>query len=97
LTHLLNDEDGPWDASVRLRQWASDTFWADLLDCFYCLSLWVAVPFAALLGEELLEKFLLWLAFSAGAILLERTTGRGEEAPPAPYDEENEDEHVMLR
>src|SRR5207302_5380198 len=34
LTHLLTDEDGPFDWIARLRRRAGG-----LMDCFYCLSL----------------------------------------------------------
>ena len=50
ITHLLQAEDGPWDVIVRLRRAAGDGFWGSLLDCFYCLSLWIAARFAAWLG-----------------------------------------------
>ncbi|MEO8131915.1 MAG: DUF1360 domain-containing protein, partial [Bryobacteraceae bacterium] len=30
---------------------------AELLDCFYCLSLWIAAPFALLLGRGWREVF----------------------------------------
>jgi len=75
LTHLLNAEDGPWQVLVWLRTQAGSGFWGDLLDCFYCLSLWVAVPFALLLGHGWRERLLLWLALSGAAILLERIGG----------------------
>ncbi len=78
VTHLLVAEDGPWDVVIRLRRRAGDGFWGALLDCFYCLSLWVAVPFALLLGEAWTERLLLWPALSAGAILLERVTSSGK-------------------
>ena len=38
----------------------------DLLDCFYCLSIWVAIPFACLMGNSYRGMFFLWLGFSAG-------------------------------
>jgi len=76
ITHLLAAEDGPADVVVRLRRAAGDGFWGQLLDCFYCLSLWVAVPFALVVGHRWLERMLLWLAVSAGAILIERATSR---------------------
>jgi len=72
VTHLFWGEDGPWDLMVRLRRLAGNTVVGSLLDCFYCLSLWIAAPLAWLLGHMWLERGLLWLAFSAGAILLER-------------------------
>jgi hypothetical protein len=51
-----------------------------VLDCFYCLSLWVALPIAASAVYGLNEQpsawslVLQWLALSGGAILLERVT-----------------------
>jgi len=97
ITHLLHAEDGPWDIVVRLRQRAGAGFWGQLLDCFYCLSVWIAAPFSVYLGKKLDERFLMWPALSAGAILLERVTDRGHGEPPALFIEDSEDEHVMLR
>lgn len=76
LTHLLFAEDGPWNVVIRLRQQAGAGFWGSLLDCFNCLSLWIAAPLALLLGTGWTERFLLWPALSAGAIVLERVTSR---------------------
>jgi len=93
ITHLLEAEDGPWDLVVRLRRKAGDTFWGRLLDCFYCLSAWVALPFALGLGEDWKERLLLWPALSAAACLLERAT-----APAAAaYLEDKEEDHAVLR
>lgn len=50
------------------------------MDCFYCLSLWVALPFAAWLVGAWSARVVVWLALSGGAILLERMT-RGAAAP----------------
>ena len=91
VTHLFNAEDGPWDLLTRLRRLAGDGFWGDLLDCFYCLSLWVAAPFAYFLGERWPERLILWLALSGAASLLERATSRAEQTPPpAIYTEDQE-------
>lgn len=73
VTHLLQAEDGPFDSVVWLRSRASG-FWGNLLDCFYCLSLWVSLPFACICGDTISEYLLLWPALSAGAILVERVT-----------------------
>ncbi len=91
-THLLHAEDGPWDLLFRLRKMAGNGFAAQLLDCFYCLSLWVAAPFALLLGGYGWgERALLWLALSAGAIIIERTTGDTSQAMPVQYTEDKEE------
>jgi hypothetical protein len=99
ITHLLQAEDGPGDLAVHLRRTAGDSFWGRLLDCFYCLSFWVAAPLAFLLGESWWERALLWSSLSAGASLLERATGVALRIPPAPFAEDpaEEDHHGMLR
>ena len=96
LTYLLYAEDGPWDVVVRIRRRAGSGFWGGLLDCFYCLSMWIAVPFALFLGERWRERLLLWPALSAGAILLERATAREQSAPSALYFEGQEENDVLL-
>ena len=65
VTHLLQAEDGPWDFVVRLRGYVGTGMWGRLMDCFYCLSLWIALPFALLCGEGWTERLLLWPALSA--------------------------------
>lgn len=100
LTHLLQAEDGPWNLLARFRHRAGAGVWADLLDCFYCLSIWIAAPFALLIGEGWRERLILWPALSAGAILLERLTEpRRDVPPPAIYfeDEENEDDGLLRK
>ena len=97
VTHLLNAEDGPWDVLVRLCRGVGAGFWGSLLDCFYCLSLWTAAPFALFFAEGWREQLLWWLALSAGAILLQRVTQREPGELRAVYHEETEEEHGMLR
>lgn len=96
ITHLFYGEDGPWEIMVRLRRAAGDGFWASLLDCFYCLSLWIAVPFAALLGEGWSERLMLWPALSGGAIVLERLTAKVERQATV-YVTGNEESDNVLR
>ena len=76
LAHLFNAEDGPWDLLVRLRRLAGVGFAGSLLDCFYCLSLWVSAPFAFGLSNDWPHRLMLWFAISGGACLLERLTVR---------------------
>jgi hypothetical protein len=72
VTHLLHVEDGPFDIFQRVRVTAGTGLFGKVLDCFYCLSLWVAVPFALLQAASWLERGVLWLALSAAAILVQR-------------------------
>jgi len=74
LTHLLQAEDGPWNIIVRLRLLAGASVVGELLDCSYCLSIWVALPFACFIGTNWKERLLMWPALSATAILLERVS-----------------------
>jgi hypothetical protein len=99
ITHFLSAEDGPWDVVIILRRRAGETFWGKLLDCFYCLSVWISVPLGYVIGESWLERVLLWPSLSAGAILLERLANRGPKVIPAPFIEYpgEENNHVMLR
>lgn len=86
IAHLLNAEDGPWNLLTGLRRAAGASGWGSLLDCFDCLSVWIAPPLAYWIGETWKEAILLWPALSAGAILAERITATTEE--PAVYYEE---------
>lgn len=74
VTHLLASEDGPADLVFRLRAKLGSGFLGKLMDCFYCLSLWVAAPFAFVVTRQLVGGLLAWLALSGAACLLERVT-----------------------
>jgi hypothetical protein len=99
VTHLFAAEDGPGDVFVRLRRALGQGFWGRLLDCFYCLSLWIAVPFAYLLADSWRDRALFWLACSGGACLLERLTQRAAAEVPAAYveDPDTTEHHGVLR
>lgn len=71
ITHLLVHEDGPWDLGARLREQLGPSFWGRLMDCFKCLSVWIAVPFAWFVGGGWIQELVVWLALSGAAILLE--------------------------
>jgi hypothetical protein len=94
ITHLLQAEDGPGDLFVKLRRAIGNGFWGSLFDCFYCLSFWIAAPFAALLGTNIADKLLLWPALSGAAILLERITSSPTQMPEQYWEE---DLDVLLR
>ena len=74
VTHLLAKEDGPWDVVVAVRVRLGNGFWGSLMDCFYCLSLWIAAPAAYWMMSGWREWPLLWLGLSGAACLLERTS-----------------------
>ena len=72
VTHLVAREDGPADAVVRIRAQAGDGLAGQLMDCFYCLSMWVAAPLALRLARRPGDRAVAWLAVSGAACLLER-------------------------
>jgi hypothetical protein len=52
VTHLLVEEDGPADVVLRVRRRAGSSALGQVMDCFYCSSLWVALPFAVELTRQ---------------------------------------------
>jgi len=78
MTHLLAEEDGPWDAVANLRAWLGASILGRLMDCFYCLSLWISLPLAAWLGDGWAAIGVDWLALSGAACLFQRMTGTPE-------------------
>lgn len=72
VTHLLASEDGPADLIVRFRAHLGQGLIGKLLDCFNCLSLWIAAPAALFVSRKFLDWLLTWLAISGAACLLER-------------------------
>ena len=91
LAHLLAREDGPFDLVLRLRVRLGEGWAGRTLDCPYCLSLWLAMPFALLLADSVLHGVLAWLAISGGACVIERALEHartpdagvaGDDAPP---------------
>jgi hypothetical protein len=72
LTHLFVAEDGPWDIVARLRRIAGSGILGRTMDCFYCLSLWMALPIAFWVGEDWIARVVAWPALSGAALLLER-------------------------
>ncbi len=72
ITHLIAREDGPADIIARLRMHLGNGFAGKLMDCFYCLSIWVAAPLTLLVCSKPIDLLLTWLALSGAACLLER-------------------------
>ena len=76
-THLLHLEHGPWGIVEKGRGVAKRLGLGELVDCFFCLSVWTAMPAAWWLGSTWPERIVAWLGCSAGAILVEVALLRG--------------------
>jgi hypothetical protein len=96
ITHLLAREDGPGDVIVKLRTRLGDGALGGLMDCFHCLSIWVAAPLALLVARTPADRLLAWLALSGAACLLERLGQEPVVFQPLPGTE-GADEDGMLR
>jgi hypothetical protein len=76
VTHLLAEEDGPADVVARLRASLGAGQLGELMDCFFCLSIWIAAPFSLAVTRRGRQAPLTWLALSGAACLLELATRR---------------------
>lgn len=72
VTHLLAEEDGPFDSVLKLRAKLGTSTAGKLMDCFQCLSLWIAAPFVILVTHSIGMSVPVWLAISGAACLFER-------------------------
>jgi hypothetical protein len=97
ITYLIAFEDGPGGFVRRFRQYASRGPLGRAVNCFYCLSMWIALPFAIGLGETWTERLLLWPALSAAACVIERVTDRGASERMPLYEEDAEEATDVLR
>jgi hypothetical protein len=92
VTHLLAREDGPADIIFRLRRRLGDGLLGSLMDCFNCMSLWIAAVAAFVVASTPLTWALSWLAISGGACLLERLGSKPAvpERDPQPTEGDND-------
>jgi Protein of unknown function (DUF1360) len=97
ITHLLAKEDGPADLVVRFRARLGSGFAGKLMDCFNCLSVWVAAPVALLACRKPSDRILAWLALSGAACLLERAVQEPMIIQPMPETTKGNLDDGMLR
>jgi hypothetical protein len=84
VTHLLAHEDGPADVVARARERLGDTPAGALMDCFNCMSIWVAAPLSLTVARRPRRASVVWLALSGAACLLEATTRERETTLAGP-------------
>lgn len=76
ITHLVTAEDGPFEIIFKIRKLAGNSFFGKLMDCFYCLSIWVGLLAAIFVTRKPEEIIMLCLYFSGASILLEKITSK---------------------
>ena len=97
VTHLLAREDGPADLIVRFRARLGHGVAGRLMDCFDCLSLWVAAPAALVISQKPLDWLFVWLALSGAACLLEQAVQKPVLIQPIAQPTQGETDYGMLR
>ena len=95
ITHLLALEDGPTDIIVKFRAFLGEGLAGQLMDCFNCLSLWIAAPAALFVTQQLMDWLLVSLALSGGACLLERLGREPVVVQPISQTSEGDAYHVL--
>jgi hypothetical protein len=95
VTHLLANEDGPADLIVRFRARLGRGLGGSLMDCFNCLSLWIAAPAALFVSRKALDWLLTLLALSGAACLLERLGREPVIIEPIPQSTDGDNYDVL--
>lgn len=95
VTHLLANEDGPADIIVKFRKLLGQSLAGQLLDCFNCLSLWIAAPAALVVARGPMAWLMSWLAISGAACLLERLGREPVFIQPQTETSEGDLDHVL--
>lgn len=87
ISSLLVNENGPWNIFVRVREWAGighdyngravtfpDRFFAQMLSCVWCTSVWVSIFMTLFVftSPYWAFRFAVFLAFSTGAIMINK-------------------------
>jgi hypothetical protein len=92
VTHLLAYEEGPFALIARARRASAQRIGSGVA-CFYCLSVWVPVPFAFLLADGL-NGVLLWLGGSGVVVLLDKWFAG---APALHWEEETHEDELLQK
>ena len=76
VTHLISNEDGPFEIIFKLRQIAGNSFFGKLMDCFYCLSIWIGFLLSIYISNQAIEIIFFTLYFSGTSIIIEKLTNK---------------------
>ncbi len=77
ISSLIVNEDGPYKLCKSVREWLQRTISAELFNCLWCASVWVAI--ALTIAYWYVPELTIWLmlpfALSALAIALDKWNG----------------------
>ena len=98
VAELLANEDGPGDIVARLRERLGPGTLGRLMDCFQCVSVWVAAPLAFYVAGLSRDWPAVWLAISGAACILHRILpDKGATARLEFENTEGEPDNELLR
>ena len=72
LTHLLTSEDGPFEVIIKIRKLLGATILGDLMDCFYCASVWIGMVAGIYAGATIHEIVILTLYYSGASMIINK-------------------------
>jgi hypothetical protein len=76
ITHLISAEDGPFEVIIKFRKLLGNSIFGKLMDCFYCLSVWIGLLCSFVAAGNPKEIIILTLYYSGGAILIEKFSNK---------------------
>lgn len=73
ITSMITEYDGPFSLFEKLRE-LSREYRGFNLDCFFCTSLWISLPFALYLTSGI-NVVVYWFALAGGAVVINEVFG----------------------
>ena len=79
ISHLLSQEDGPFNFVINFRKLFGKSQLGQLMDCFFCISIWISFILSFIfvkdtIGNILMEGF----AISGAAVAIHKLTSKNE-------------------
>jgi hypothetical protein len=81
VSHLVTRESGPWRCFDRMREYLWNRGFLtlyELVNCFFCFSLWVCLVPAVFLAPTVKDFFVLWLSIGGAVLIMDKLTNREE-------------------
>lgn len=87
ISFLLVREDGPWGIVAGLRRIGARGLTGRVLECVKCTGVWVSIPFAFFVSDNVTELVVVWWALAGVTALIDEWA-----RPPFEWQETQSDE-----